>query len=439
MRATDARGWGVGKQGRMASVNTYMHDSQPPVIIVGAGMAGLACARDLHAAGIPVQVLEASDRPGGRVGSRAMGDFRCDLGFQVLLDAYPQVQDRVDLRALKLGRFSAGAKVYWRGKLHCMADPLRHPTASFAGLRGPGSFVDKMRLLRMARAHARLGVDEALAGENCSTLEWLQQQGMSEAMLQHFLRPWFGGILCDRELRASSRLFRAYYACLSRGAACLPAGGMQALADHLAAQLPADCIRYRQKVVAVQPRAVQTRYGQWPARAVVLACEAPTSAALLGEPAPPPGVGLRSLWWSSDTDPGIGPWLLLDGEGRGPVNHLAAPSQLADGYAPAGQHLMVATVLGEHCWYDDLHARVRQQLAQWLGPQVHSWQLLADQPIPYAQPRQWPEDLEQAQRPQRHASGCWVCGDQRDHGSINGALASGERCARDVLASMVVA
>ncbi len=57
-----------------------------PVAIVGAGLAGLACATTLHAAGLPVQVFEASDGVGGRVRSDIVEGFTLDRGFQVALD-----------------------------------------------------------------------------------------------------------------------------------------------------------------------------------------------------------------------------------------------------------------------------------------------------------------------------------------------------------------
>ncbi len=53
----------------------------PEVLVVGAGLAGLAAAQSLRAQGVVVRVLEARDRPGGRIHtSRAWPDMPTDLG-----------------------------------------------------------------------------------------------------------------------------------------------------------------------------------------------------------------------------------------------------------------------------------------------------------------------------------------------------------------------
>lgn len=55
--------------------------SDAPVVVVGAGMAGLTVARELAARGRPVVVLEARDRIGGRIWtSRAWADLPVDMG-----------------------------------------------------------------------------------------------------------------------------------------------------------------------------------------------------------------------------------------------------------------------------------------------------------------------------------------------------------------------
>lgn len=52
--------------------------------IVGAGVAGLACAQDLQAAGVRVTVYEKARGPGGRTSTRRDGRLRFDHGAQVL-------------------------------------------------------------------------------------------------------------------------------------------------------------------------------------------------------------------------------------------------------------------------------------------------------------------------------------------------------------------
>ena len=81
------------------------------VVIVGAGLAGLAAANAIHRAGRDLVVLEASDRVGGRVRTDVVDGFRLDRGFQVLLTAYPELPTQLDLDALDLRRFEPGALV----------------------------------------------------------------------------------------------------------------------------------------------------------------------------------------------------------------------------------------------------------------------------------------------------------------------------------------
>ncbi len=54
--------------------------AEPEVIVVGAGAAGIAAARDLRAAGLRVAVLEARSRVGGRVATTTLRGHPIDLG-----------------------------------------------------------------------------------------------------------------------------------------------------------------------------------------------------------------------------------------------------------------------------------------------------------------------------------------------------------------------
>jgi phytoene desaturase len=55
-----------------------------PVVVIGAGLAGLAAAIHLAAAGRDVTVVEASDGPGGCCGTASVGPYRFDTGPSVL-------------------------------------------------------------------------------------------------------------------------------------------------------------------------------------------------------------------------------------------------------------------------------------------------------------------------------------------------------------------
>ena len=95
------------------------------VYVVGAGLAGLRCARRLHEKGVAATVLEASDGVGGRVRTDRVDDFLLDRGFQVLLTAYPEAAEALDYRELELHPFYPGAMVRTGDRFVTVADPFR--------------------------------------------------------------------------------------------------------------------------------------------------------------------------------------------------------------------------------------------------------------------------------------------------------------------------
>src|SRR6476619_6011334 len=122
-----------------------MDERSAEVCVVGAGLAGLDGARALHAAGVDVRVFEASDGVGGRVRTDRVDGFRVDRGFQVVLTAYPELARQLDVDALDLQAFDAGALVRRDG------DPVRHPDRVLSTLRAPiGSTRDKLHVLGLA-------------------------------------------------------------------------------------------------------------------------------------------------------------------------------------------------------------------------------------------------------------------------------------------------
>src|SRR2546423_12504844 len=90
----------------------------PDVLIVGAGLAGLACARHLADAGISFQVIEASDGIGGRVRTDPFEGFLLDRGFQGFLPPYPAAPRTPPFYPPQLKKVTPGAFSRVPGRLN---------------------------------------------------------------------------------------------------------------------------------------------------------------------------------------------------------------------------------------------------------------------------------------------------------------------------------
>ncbi|CAL8463731.1 g3265 [Coccomyxa elongata] len=427
-----------------------MNDSYD-VVIVGAGMAGLACGLHLQKAGVDFAILEASDGVGGRVRTDTVDGFLLDRGFQIFLTSYQEAQAVLDYPALHLKPFYAGALVRWNGGFHRVADPFRHFGDGVASLPNPvGSPLDKA-LVGLFRLKALLkSPDEVLQGPETSILSRLQAEGFSEAIIDRFFRPFLGGIFFDRGLGTTSRLFEFVMRCLATGQNCLPAAGIGAVADQLASRLPEGCIYTGVRVESVtgglagQPGSVGLPGGRAVAarRAIVVATDAPAARSLLGsalEASPSktaPGVGTCNIYFRAQRAPREENILYLDGEGSSLVNNACFPSTVAPSYAPPGETLVSASTIGTQPEMSDaqLADAVKAELEAWFGAdETAAWQLLRIYRIPFAQPNQAPPT--DFRRPVQLSQGLYVCGDHRDSATLDGALKSGRRAAEAILNS----
>ncbi|MFK7920021.1 MAG: NAD(P)/FAD-dependent oxidoreductase [Ilumatobacter sp.] len=406
--------------------------SNTPVAVVGAGLAGLACATTLHAAGVDVQVFEAADGVGGRVRSDIVDGFTLDRGFQVALTAYPEMHRQLDMDALDLRAFDPGALVWRDGKGSEVSDPFRKPTSLVSTTFAPiGNVLDKARIA-LLRAKLRRGHPvKLLQSEDITTAQALSDAGFSDTMIRRFFRPLVGGIQLDPDLLDSRRMFDVIFRMLADGDSAVPAAGMQAIPDQLVAALPDGVVHLDHSVESATSSSVRVNGSDVDASAVVIATEGPAAASLLGlEPVGSKAAGC--VYFAADEAPTDTKCVVLDGTGDGPVLNVAVMSNVSPGYAPTGKHLIAAALPAVA--NGDLEQLARKQLRGWWGAQVDRWDHLATYRIPHGQPRQAPPFSPK--KSVALTDGRFVCGDHRDTASIQGALHSGRRCAEAVLATL---
>lgn len=398
-------------------------------------MAGLACALRLQQAQTPFRLYEAAEAVGGRVRTDLVDGFRLDRGFQVLLTAYPEAQRILNYENLKLQKFEPGALVRFQGKFHRFVDPWRRPRHALATALSPlATFGDKLRVGRLRSRLLGCSMNEIYETPETTTRDALKQCGFSETIIQRFFRPFLGGIFLEDELTTSSRKFEFVFRMFSQGEAALPAKGMEEIARQLADQLPSESIYLNAPVQNVRGNTVELTNGETDsAEWVVIACDAPQAATLLGEK-PPPGHSVSCLYFAAKEPPVREPILVLNGDQEGPINNLCVPSQVSSAYAPRGQSLISVSVLQDSFSNEQLLQHVTSQLRDWFGAAVEEWRHLRTYRISHALPAQSPPALDPVAKPIRRGERLLVCGDYLDFASLQGALTTGRRSADEIIA-----
>ncbi|QBR92247.1 FAD-dependent oxidoreductase [Nocardioides euryhalodurans] len=403
------------------------------VVVVGAGLAGLAAAVRLQERGVDAILVEAADAVGGRVRTDVVDDFRLDRGFQLLNPAYPEAQRVLDLDALDLRAFDPGLAVAYDGRRYVLGDPRRMPATLPVDLTAPvGSVREKVSFGAWA---AQLGIgsaDSIRASADRPLLEELRARGLDGALTERVLRPFLSGVLGETELASSQRMASFLLRSFARGNPSVPAAGMQAMPDQLAARLVAGTLHLGVRAGPVTSGGVDTDAGRVAARAVVVATD-PVMAFELGAVPATPMRSLTTWWFATDVPPTERPLLHVDGEQRGPLANAVVMTNAAPSYAPAGGVLVGATAVGVH---RDAAEAARRHAGHLFGADSTRWSLLRTDVIEGALPAH-PAGQPLARRVDL-GDGLFVAGDHRATPSIQGALVSGRRVADAVGADLGV-
>ncbi len=406
------------------------------VIVVGAGLAGLSAARSVAAAGVPVTVLEAAERPGGRVRTDLVDGFRVDHGFQSLTTSWPQVGRQLDVAALGLRSFQAGVLLHEDGRTQRVGD-VRRVRDAIGGLRN-GSGTDRARVAALLARTASAPVARVMSAPEVAVADAPTMCALPPELARRTLRPLLVMLLHDPALRSSSRFAELMLRSFLRGRVALPARGMAAVPAQLAAGLPAGVVRHGVRVLSVSADRVLTDVaGEIRAGAVIVATDPTTAVALLPGLRMPEFHPVTTLYHVARGAPRPDASLLVEADARSPFTHTAVVSQVAPTYAPDRRALIATTVLGhDGAEPTKLELRVRERLAVVYDTPTTEWAHLTTCHITRAVPVVEPG--HNFRRPVRLIGGLYVCGDHRDSSSIQGALASGRRAARSALADLGV-
>lgn len=392
-----------------------MSDSSLPVIVVGAGLAGLSAAQTLLDAGVAVRVLEASATLGGRVQTDEINGYRFDRGFQLINAKYPELEALNIVHKLDFAYAPRAVDIALDGSAVRLGDPRKYFASAFRSQSG--SMREKISFLKYLFSHSAHGsnVESELMAAGCNNL------------YTRVLRPFLTGVFLTQPARVDAVSGREIIKSFISGAPGLPAKGAGELSRVLAAQI--GVVETGVQVNAISGLELSTSRGEISARAIIVATDQTTAAQLLEIEEVGESVSCTTWFHSTADAVTCDATLRVDGLARGPIVNSIAISKLLPLSAPADRILFSSTSLGHAS-----ESEIRRHLALMWGVDTAGWELVAKYDIKSALPL-FPPGHARAQslyvKP-----GVWRAGDYLSAASQNGALASGRLAALELLNSL---
>ncbi|MDZ7877317.1 MAG: NAD(P)/FAD-dependent oxidoreductase [Saprospiraceae bacterium] len=406
------------------------------VVIIGAGVAGLTCAKYLKNQGIEALILESSDGIGGRVRTDTVEGFTLDRGFQVMLTSYPEAIKLLDFNALNLKTLPSGARIREGNRFITMPNPLKNLLTAPQALYAPiGNFLDKLKILTL-----NLSVLNAtdpsvkMSQKPESTLSFLKTYGYSDTIIERFFRPFFRGVFLEKNLETEASFFKFLFHHFSKGDVVVPEKGMQAIPEQIAGQLAQHQIRLNTPVEKIVGKTVFLKNGQIiEAEKIVVATDANTAARLLGEIPNTKFNQTTCLYFTSDTPISISnkktteSYLCVNANAGELIAHVLVMSDFAPTYAPIGKRLISVSLVGKNTLSDtELIEKTKAELPNWFEGN-HNFQHLKTYHIPEALPQFFTTPPQY--KDLKINDFTYRCGDYAAYPSLNAAMKTGREVA----------
>ncbi len=385
-----------------------------PVVVIGAGLAGLSAALEIQKAGREVIVLEAAERAGGRVQSDLIDGFTCDRGFQLINAKYPELVALNVLGKLDFRFADRAINVSIDQELHRLGDPRRYPFTAFD--QPTGSVMEKFALVK-----ALMGKPKA----NQSIDEYLVSAGLGKT-LDRVLKPFLRGVYLTDLVNISAPAGLEIIKTFIGGKPGLPRAGVGALSAAIANEI--NDLRLGVAVNSIKAGKVLTTAGEIAASEIIVATDSTTAAQLLDLTSVAKLASCTTWYHNAPTAPVSHGQLIVDGQSRGAVINTLVISNFIPEYAPVGKNLISSTTeLGV------TESEVRRHLATIYNCDNRDWELVAKYEIPAALPIGTKQITQPIQTLVR--DGIYLAGDAQVAPSQNGALKSGRLAALAVSAN----
>jgi protoporphyrinogen oxidase len=405
-------------------------------VIIGAGIAGLTCAKYLKDKGVEALVLEASDAVGGRVRTDKINGFTLDRGFQVLLTSYPEAIKILDYDALNLKILPSGARIRIGDQYHVMPNPLKNWTTAPQALMAPvGNLWDKLKVLQL-NINLRNALDPtvAAAAEQQTTLAFLKEFGYSDTIINRFYKPFFRGVFLEKNLDTDAQFFKFLFSQFAKGNVVVPENGMQAIPEQIAAHLSPNQIRLQTPVEKIEDKTVYLQNGETiTAETIVIATDAFAADRLLERNQRTTYNSTDCLYFSCDIPFQLFevPYLIINANEAELIHHIVVLSAFAPSYAPEGKVLISVSIVGKNSFSEmELIKKVQQELKQWFGKE-YAWQHLRTYRIPEALPQYFEKPSSDTSL--KLNDFMYQCGDHTAYPSLNAAMKTGREVAEMIL------